>query len=231
MRGNNRGVAPVVATILLVAIAVILAATVATFVLDLTERTGDPAPTVTFEIEQTDTRTVLARHAGGQTLDRANLAVRGGQIVDTELPQRVRAGDPVEIDPAPEVDEVTLVWQSERNSAVLANILPDVTTPFVLNGEPLTLDQLEDTELDLGPGEEIEFVVNQATCLTITGEQASSQGSIGPLFGSIEADRSFEAGAYTIENSGGEQVTVSFESLDREDTEETLEDGDTITFS
>lgn len=43
MRGNERAVAPVVSTILVVAIAIILAATVAVFVLDLGERTSDPA--------------------------------------------------------------------------------------------------------------------------------------------------------------------------------------------
>lgn len=76
MRGNERAVAPVVSTILVVAIAIILAATVAVFVLDLGERTSDPAPTTSFEFEETDDGTVLATHISGDTIASAALDVQ-----------------------------------------------------------------------------------------------------------------------------------------------------------
>ncbi len=78
----NRAVAPIISTILLVAIVVILAAVISVFVLDLGEQTTESGPAVsessgTFEAFQSgsDEQIVRIRHVAGDTLDTENLEV------------------------------------------------------------------------------------------------------------------------------------------------------------
>jgi len=78
----NRAVAPIISTILIVAIVVILAAVISVFVLDFGERTTESGPTVgessgTFEAFQSgsDEQIVRIRHVAGDTLDIETLEV------------------------------------------------------------------------------------------------------------------------------------------------------------
>ena len=78
---DDRGVSPVIGVILMVAITVILAAVIATFVLGLGEQVSSTAPQVTFDMEvdtssSNDELTVV--HDGGGTVERQDVAVNVG---------------------------------------------------------------------------------------------------------------------------------------------------------
>lgn len=116
MRRSERGVVPVLGTILLVAIVIVLAAIVSVFALGLGESVSEPAPATVFDIEEQADGMVMAAHTAGQSIDRANLQIRGGTI--EEAPAVITAGDRIEI--LPDSPEVTLVWHGTQNSQTLA---------------------------------------------------------------------------------------------------------------
>jgi flagellin-like protein len=73
---DDRGVSPVIGVILMVAITVILAAVIATFVLGLGEQVSSTAPQVTVEWNESGSGTnfdVGATHNGGSTVEGANI--------------------------------------------------------------------------------------------------------------------------------------------------------------
>lgn len=119
MRQTERGVSPVISTILMVAVVVVLAATTSIFVFGVGEAVTDPAPGATFDEKQTENGTVVLTHTAGEAIDRQNLAVRGGKINDTTTPDTITAGSQIAVDPARE--KVTLVWETDGNSATLAS--------------------------------------------------------------------------------------------------------------
>jgi flagellin-like protein len=85
---DERSVSSVIAIILLVAVTVILAAVISTFVLGLGEDVSNTSPIADFEFEfddTTDTLTII--HAEGDKLDEANLKIVGGDatIIDPDF--------------------------------------------------------------------------------------------------------------------------------------------------
>jgi flagellin-like protein len=78
---DDDAVSPVIGVILMVAITVILAAVIATFVLGLGDSVSDTAPQASFSFDwdgSTNSPGALEiRHSGGDTLDAGNLFVRG----------------------------------------------------------------------------------------------------------------------------------------------------------
>ena len=119
---SDRGVAPVISTILLVGIVVVLAAIISVFALGLGEEVSDPAPSAAFGVDITDHGTVLVRHTGGETIDGENLALRGGAIADR--PETIQAGSTIEI--AGPSSEMDLVWETDGNSAILSSFTVDL---------------------------------------------------------------------------------------------------------
>jgi flagellin-like protein len=82
---DEDAVSPVIGVILMVAITVILAAVIGTFLLGLGDQVQSSAPNANFQFEYTgdfstaaDTGTVTIVHNGGQDIDSANLAVQVG---------------------------------------------------------------------------------------------------------------------------------------------------------
>ena len=119
---SDRGVAPVISTILLVGIVVILAAIISVFALGLGEDVSDPAPSAAFDVDVTEDGTVLVVHIGGETIDGENLALRGGAIADR--PETIQAGSTIEVTgPTSEMD---LVWETDGNSAILSSFTVDL---------------------------------------------------------------------------------------------------------
>jgi len=78
---DDRGVSPVIGVILMVAITVILAAVIGTFVLGLGDSLGDSQPTAQISAEITDvdttadTANITLEHAGGDRIDSGALRV------------------------------------------------------------------------------------------------------------------------------------------------------------
>ena len=99
---DDRAVSPVIGVILMVAITVILAAVIGTFVLGLGDQLGDTAPQASFTIDENGTDNISITKTGGQPIDGADLALSvGGERVNESIgggpwqtgEQRVIVGD------------------------------------------------------------------------------------------------------------------------------------------
>ena len=78
---DDRAVSPVIGVILMVAITVILAAVIGTFVLGLGDQLGDSAPQASFTVDDVDGDNVTITKTGGATLDTSDLTLS----IDGEL--------------------------------------------------------------------------------------------------------------------------------------------------
>jgi len=77
---DDRAVSPVIGVILMVAITVILAAVIGTFVLGLGDQVDDSAPQVTMSFDYDTTNTdVNVTHEGGETLEGSTISLIGSE--------------------------------------------------------------------------------------------------------------------------------------------------------
>ena len=118
LNDDKRAVSPVIAVILMVAITVILAAVIATFVLGIGEDVNDTAPQASFGFEQqnetfewsggsptNETKTVTLVHESGEKIQGNNVqvTVNGKQAWDIDKTGNLDSSD----DPARKSDDVT----------------------------------------------------------------------------------------------------------------------------
>ncbi|QHS18243.1 type IV pilin [haloarchaeon 3A1-DGR] len=84
---EDRAVSPVIGVILMVAITVILAAVIGTFVLGMGDDLQNNQPTASFNMDFNDTTGVTISHAGGDTIDGTSdtvtIAATGGASLGT----------------------------------------------------------------------------------------------------------------------------------------------------
>lgn len=115
---DDDAVTPVIGIILLVAIAVILAATVGTLAFTLSDRETNPAPSVSFTYEYDEGENNLTViHDGGSKFDAVNVEFRRNGAVVTAAdpwPAAVQAGDAAVLDSVDGGDEVLIVWTDPR---------------------------------------------------------------------------------------------------------------------
>jgi flagellin-like protein len=144
LRNSDDAVSPVIGVILMVAITVILAAVIATFVLGLGEQVSDTAPQASFDFDynssgnsskaaynQTITPsngTLTITHAGGATLAAENIRITGVNGSETvELtddkydPQPYQSGDELSAGSTIELgvkpgDDIRLVWTNDAGT-------------------------------------------------------------------------------------------------------------------
>lgn len=136
---DKKAVSPVIGVILMVAITVILAAVIGTFVLGLGDQVGDSAPNSQFEGEVTNSTPaenepfMQFTHTGGDQVENSSLDV--GISGDNEIgtfdasSDTLTAGDTVTVNASTEnIDqgaEVSLYWQSgDRSSTLRSFTLP-----------------------------------------------------------------------------------------------------------
>ncbi len=139
-QSNNRGVSPVIGVILMVAITVILAAVIATFVLGLGDQLSDTSPSASFSTGEINSSTedswnntsnesaiVEFRHTGGANIDIDNLRVSGvegsgGALADAEEDWggTISAGDTIRVAVEDGDTRITLIWQSNGSSSTLS---------------------------------------------------------------------------------------------------------------
>ncbi|WP_077152240.1 type IV pilin [Halorubrum tropicale] len=82
---DDRAVSPVIGVILMVAITVILAAVIGTFVLGLGDQLGDTAPQASFTVQDVDSTNITITKTGGEPIDKTNLVLSvNGDRQDTE---------------------------------------------------------------------------------------------------------------------------------------------------
>ncbi|WP_280587697.1 type IV pilin N-terminal domain-containing protein [Halorubrum sp. Boch-26] len=104
---DDRAVSPVIGVILMVAITVILAAVIGTFVLGLGDSLGDSQPTAQLSVDVTtndtgDTGTITIEHGGGDPIDSGALQVsvsgNGTSEATNQFDDRFTVGDIYEAD-------------------------------------------------------------------------------------------------------------------------------------
>ncbi|WP_135828464.1 type IV pilin [Halorussus halobius] len=121
---DESGVSPVIGVILMVAITVILAAVIGTFVLDLGNQVQSSSPTASFSFDESvgNDDTVQIVHDGGDTISGDQLSVNCGSWSGNSI----SAGDTTQCDMS-SVETVQVVWESTdgSNSQILAEYETD----------------------------------------------------------------------------------------------------------
>ena len=122
---NERAVSPVIGVILMVAITVILAAIIGTFVLGLGSSVSETAPQAQFSIEYSNDDATIT-HEGGNSVQSDSIFV----IVNGEEPETVtyssdslRAGGTITFEAGPD-DDIRLIWENnngDRSSTLFRN--------------------------------------------------------------------------------------------------------------
>ena len=136
---DDDAVSPVIGVILMVAITVILAAVIATFVLGLGEQVSDTAPNANFQFDYNSTGgngNVTITHTSGPAIEASSLSVGGagisGSIEFTDFDEfgdnaEVSAGDSVRVpngtngESLNKGEQISVIWSSEGDSATLSN--------------------------------------------------------------------------------------------------------------
>ncbi|MXR51904.1 type IV pilin [Halovenus sp. WSH3] len=148
---DDDAVSPVIGVILMVAITVILAAVIATFVLGLGEQVSDTAPNANFDFEydnSSGSRNVTITHTSGPAIETSTLSLGGPGVSSSigfenlndsynDLGEEISAGDSAKVvgrdtasltaDTQISRDErISIIWESEGDSATLSNYnVPD----------------------------------------------------------------------------------------------------------
>ncbi|WP_135828465.1 type IV pilin [Halorussus halobius] len=137
LRSDDSAVSPVIGVILMVAITVILAAVIGTFVLDLGNQVQSSSPTASFSFDQHSNSSVTVTHDGGDTIPHSNIEVtvngsdaknnggskvwNSGEVSAGNSAQIVKYGQDANNDVSSD-DIIRVVWTSDsgENSQVLA---------------------------------------------------------------------------------------------------------------
>ncbi|WP_423998143.1 type IV pilin [Halorubrum trapanicum] len=84
---DDRAVSPVIGVILMVAITVILAAVIGTFVLGLGDQLGDTAPQASFDVESVNNSSITFSKTGGQDIAKSDLVLsaNGNRLDDNDF--------------------------------------------------------------------------------------------------------------------------------------------------
>jgi len=128
---DDRAVSPVIGVILMVAITVILAAVIGSFVLGLGNSVQQTAPNANYEFDiNTTASSVSATHTGGDTIpdgDTVALNVAGVEADNTTT--GMSAGDSLSNDSATisQGDSVTVIWTAENGET--SQTLAETTAP------------------------------------------------------------------------------------------------------
>lgn len=134
--GEKRAVSPVIGVILMVAITVILAAVIGTFVLGLGDQVQQTAPNANFQFEFSNDELTVT-HSGGDGVAAEELFLRGdidattsGSWADKGYTDTIRAGDSVTVsdtggdyswEDSPDDATIRVVWEdagSDRSSTL-----------------------------------------------------------------------------------------------------------------
>ncbi|WP_117594803.1 type IV pilin [Haloprofundus halophilus] len=128
---DERAVSPVIGVILMVAITVILAAVIGTFVLGLGDQVGNNAPQASFDFNyNNDGSEVTISHAGGATVntDELSIIVDGGEETVTYSDTRVSSGETLTtVSGLSPGDKVTVVWENPSGGST--TIIAESTAP------------------------------------------------------------------------------------------------------
>jgi flagellin-like protein len=128
---EDRAVSPVIGVILMVAITVILAAVIGTFVLGLGDQVSESAPQASFSFDFNDSSGVNITHEGGETLEAGNINVSGdGTNTLTEVDSfgdPITAGDTASYDNVDNGETIRVIWTNPAGGST--NTIARATAP------------------------------------------------------------------------------------------------------
>ncbi|KAB1198465.1 MULTISPECIES: type IV pilin [Haloferax] len=118
---EDRAVSPVIGVILMVAITVILAAVIGTFVLGLGDQVSETAPQASFSFDYNSTSdNLVITHESGESIENSSVSVinpAGASNNWVEADGKISAGDSTTLTISPsDGDSVRIVWTSESGS-------------------------------------------------------------------------------------------------------------------
>ena len=127
---DDSAVSPVIGVILMVAITVILAAVIATFVLGLGDQVSDTAPQASFDFDyNSDGENLTVTHTGGASIPANQLSINNGttnawgNVSDGSVSGStdVTAGNSATVENVTNSDTVRVIWENQEgtNSATL----------------------------------------------------------------------------------------------------------------
>ena len=119
---DDSAVSPVIGVILMVAITVILAAVIGSFVLNLGGSLQQSAPQASFEFDFDGVTEVNVTHSTGDTIDEGTVYINSDGGSENEWSGTISAGDTKTYSGYNADDTVRVVWTSENgeNSATLS---------------------------------------------------------------------------------------------------------------
>ena len=135
---EDRAVSPVIGVILMVAITVILAAVIGTFVLGLGDQVSDNAPQASFSFDFDSSGSpnyANITHEGGETLDNSTISVNGDDS-STALSLNeaggwgdgtIQAGDQISYDGVDSGETVRVIWTNPNGGST--NTIARATAP------------------------------------------------------------------------------------------------------
>ncbi|WP_302082450.1 type IV pilin N-terminal domain-containing protein [Salinibaculum rarum] len=113
---DDDAVSPVIGVILMVAITVILAAVIATFVLGLGEQVSDTAPQASFSYT-TSGGNITVTHDGGATLQNDSVSIKGDvERLNTPFPTEIAAGDTAEVNVTSGEGTIRIIWTNDAGT-------------------------------------------------------------------------------------------------------------------
>jgi len=137
---EDRAVSPVIGVILMVAITVILAAVIGTFVLGLGDQVSDSAPQASFSFDFSDsgdgfngdgTDNVTITHEGGETLEAADIGVEGdnssSSLSGTGFSGTIASGDAAEFSQVDTGETIRIIWTNPNGGST--NTIARATAP------------------------------------------------------------------------------------------------------
>jgi len=133
-RKDESAVSPVIGVILMVAITVILAAVIATFVLGLGDQISETAPQATFSMsEETETITiggnsnettvVTASHTGGATIEASNIKVTVNGVQAWDINSSDQAALPERSEELSAGSEMRIVFTDDNNDVSVGDLI------------------------------------------------------------------------------------------------------------
>jgi len=129
---EDRAVSPVIGVILMVAITVILAAVIGTFVLGLGDQVSESAPQASFSFDfDMDNDNVTVTHEGGETLQKSNIAVNGSDsdvsATSETFSDPISAGDSAVYTDVNPGETIRVIWTNPAGGST--NTIARATAP------------------------------------------------------------------------------------------------------
>jgi flagellin-like protein len=195
----DRGISPVIGTVLLVGIVVILIAVSAALFFGIAD-TSDPAPRIVMDADsQDDGVEYTLRHERGDTVDGDNVRLEGAADPDATVGDRLTAG--YEVTVYPTAEEIAVVWYDDRDTSYVLTTVevsrafpePDEGCDWVddeSNGgsDPITIDGLV-VNCDVETNDQVEVQNGGAVVGEVVSDSKELDADDAEIYGDVDVEK------------------------------------------